>query len=610
MAHPRVTVATRGGILSNSRTPTPTAPVTPSASSYRCPKCRTTLFTASDVVAHDPADARAAHVRFRHKGVANTSVCTVLNVAPNLPWLAEEVARGEVEGKMVCGGTLRNGAKCGAKVGEYHWQGSTCTCGQWVAPAFLVPRSKVDAVVTAPVAGAGTVAGAAARENHARQQAIMDQYPVSGHATPYPPVPYPPVPYPPVNAMPPNGTPGAGAPGSVHSSREQMPDARGPQLNTGSSASLRQNPPQPAQPAQPALPPRDATAVKPHGGSKLAKWPVALAMGMIVTALVAAIVPVLLVYQKTTATRELARYSLAAAAVARGSAPPRDYLGMEVRVSNVDVVQGVGTLALTKITPYGRFAVGGASAFLHEDMDLVVNGNRFTLYAGTPAQEIDATFTFTGGQASMYPFNSHTATVNLYAITESDRQQLAADLAAGNPPSPQTLVPLDLTVVGGAQPVALNVTVGTTGRSGALMAIALTVAQTPLTMAFSGMVFAAMWLVALTTVALAIDAVWSARKVDARAVVMGGIVLAAMPLVRNSQPGVGPMGSVVDLAGLYWNVGLVALALILVTISWMAQLRDSSKAAQTQQQQQQQAKVDEQYVARVDPMEPPTKTMM
>ncbi|KNE57769.1 hypothetical protein AMAG_04622 [Allomyces macrogynus ATCC 38327] len=406
----------------------------------------------------------------------------------------------------------------------------------------------------------------------------MDQYPVTGHAAPYPPV----------NAMPPNGVPG-----SVHSSREQIPDVRGPQLNTGSSASLRQDPP---QPAQPALPPRDATAVKPHGGSKLAKWPVALAMGMIVTALVAAIVPALLVYQKTTETRELARYSLAAAAVARGRAPPRDYLGMEVRVSNVDVVQGVGTLALTKITPYGRFAVGGASAFLHEDMDLVVNGNRFTLYAGTPAQEIDAAFTFTGGQATMYPFNSHTATINLYAITESDRQQLAADLAAGNPPSPDTLVPLDLTVVGGAQPVALNVTVGTTGRSGALMAVALTVTQTPLTMAFSGMVFAAMWLVALTTVALAIDAVWSARKVDARAVVMGGIVLAAMPLVRNTQPGVGPMGSVVDLAGLYWNVGL---------------LRDSSKAAQNQQQQQQQqTKVDEQYAARVDPMEPPTKPMM
>ncbi|KAJ3357168.1 hypothetical protein GGF32_001155 [Allomyces javanicus] len=429
----------------------------------------------------------------------------------------------------------------------------------------------------------------------------MDQYPVTGHAAPYPPVPYPPVPYPPVNAMAPNGTPA-----SVHSSREQMPDARGPQLNTGSSASLRQDPPQPL--AQPALPPRDATAVKSSGGSKLAKWPVALAMGMIVAALVAAIVPVLLVYQKTTATRELARYSLAAAAVARGQAPPRDYLGMEVRVSNVDVVQGVGTLALTKITPYGRFAVGGASAFLHEDMDLVVNGNRFTLYAGTPAQEIDASFTFTGGQANMYPFNSHTATINLYAITESDRQQLAADLAAGNPPSPNTLIPLDLTVVGGAQPVALNVTVGTTGRSGALMAVAITVAQTPLTVAFSALVFAAMWLVALTTVALAIDTVWSARKVEARAVVMGGIVLAAMPLVRNAQPGVGPMGSVVDLAGLYWNVGLVALALILVTISWMAQLRDSSKAAQ--QQQQQQTKVDEQYAARVDPMEPPTKTMM
>ncbi|KAJ3357169.1 tyrosine protein phosphatase yvh1 [Allomyces javanicus] len=161
MAHPRVTFATRGGILPSSRAGAPpTQPgTTPSASSYRCPKCRTTLFTASDVVAHDPADARAAHVRFRHKGVANTSVCTVLNVVPHLPWLAEEVARGEVEGKMVCGGTLRNGAKCGAKVGEYHWQGSTCTCGQWVAPAFLVPRSKVDAVVAAPTA-AGAAAGA------------------------------------------------------------------------------------------------------------------------------------------------------------------------------------------------------------------------------------------------------------------------------------------------------------------------------------------------------------------------------------------------------------------------------------------------------------------
>lgn len=40
-------------------------------------------------------------------------------------------------GKLLC-------SSCKTRVGDYHWHGSQCSCGQWVVPAFQIIKSRVD----------------------------------------------------------------------------------------------------------------------------------------------------------------------------------------------------------------------------------------------------------------------------------------------------------------------------------------------------------------------------------------------------------------------------------------------------------------------------------
>ena len=56
-----------------------------------------------------------------------------------MAWMGNLVG---TSGKLVCPG--KNGA-CGAKLGSWDWAGERCATGKWVAPAFRVVASKVDA---------------------------------------------------------------------------------------------------------------------------------------------------------------------------------------------------------------------------------------------------------------------------------------------------------------------------------------------------------------------------------------------------------------------------------------------------------------------------------
>lgn len=101
-------------------------------SKFLCKKCRLFLFDEGDLLIHD----KDAHIEF--KGTE----CRVFNV--NEPkWMEDELRNGKTSGKIYCL-NKKYGKSCMAKLGEYTLYGSTCSCGKFVAPAFLIPYSKVD----------------------------------------------------------------------------------------------------------------------------------------------------------------------------------------------------------------------------------------------------------------------------------------------------------------------------------------------------------------------------------------------------------------------------------------------------------------------------------
>ena len=46
-------------------------------------------------------------------------------------------AKDAEEGKLLC-------PKCQGKVGTWSWIGSKCSCGEWIVPAYQIPKSKID----------------------------------------------------------------------------------------------------------------------------------------------------------------------------------------------------------------------------------------------------------------------------------------------------------------------------------------------------------------------------------------------------------------------------------------------------------------------------------
>lgn len=96
----------------------------------RCKKCRRVLANKPFVIPH------------QGRGNPERSDCPHFFVEA-LSWMRPVLELGELEGRLVCPNT-----KCGASVGRYAWQGFKCSCGEWVAPAISLQKSKVDEVIT------------------------------------------------------------------------------------------------------------------------------------------------------------------------------------------------------------------------------------------------------------------------------------------------------------------------------------------------------------------------------------------------------------------------------------------------------------------------------
>lgn len=97
----------------------------------RCKKCRRVLATKPFVVPH------------QGRGSGERSECPHFFIEA-LSWMRPILEEGALDGRLVCPNT-----KCTASIGRYAWQGFKCSCGDWVAPAFSLQKSKVDKVVTA-----------------------------------------------------------------------------------------------------------------------------------------------------------------------------------------------------------------------------------------------------------------------------------------------------------------------------------------------------------------------------------------------------------------------------------------------------------------------------
>jgi hypothetical protein len=85
---------------------------------------------------------------------------------------------------------------------------------------------------------------------------------------------------------------------------------------------------------------------------------------------------------------------------------------------------------------------------------------------------------------------------------------------------------------------------------------------------FAVFIMVVMWGLALAAVAVAVSLVARRRRFEAGFTGFLAVLLFAFPTVRNSLPGIPPVGVLFDYAAFFWAEALVALALIALIIGW------------------------------------------
>ncbi|KAJ3211871.1 dual specificity phosphatase 12, partial [Clydaea vesicula] len=113
----------------------------------RCPKCRRILATMDNVINHEPGKGQVDFSYFKRdwmeliKQNENTTSsnrsCSQYFIEP-MEWI-KGLQEGNLEGKIYC-------PCCEFKLGSFSWAGQTCSCGNWITPAFSLQKSKVDLV--------------------------------------------------------------------------------------------------------------------------------------------------------------------------------------------------------------------------------------------------------------------------------------------------------------------------------------------------------------------------------------------------------------------------------------------------------------------------------
>uniref|UniRef100_A0A1A8F9P6 Dual specificity protein phosphatase 12 n=2 Tax=Nothobranchius korthausae TaxID=1143690 RepID=A0A1A8F9P6_9TELE len=105
--------------------------------SYRCRKCRRTLFRGSSILSHPVGEGASA---FSHKKFSNptgNAQCTSYFIEP-VQWMKPALL-GVMNGQLLC-------PKCSSKLGSFSWCGVQCSCGCWVTPAFQLHHNRVDEI--------------------------------------------------------------------------------------------------------------------------------------------------------------------------------------------------------------------------------------------------------------------------------------------------------------------------------------------------------------------------------------------------------------------------------------------------------------------------------
>ncbi|KAJ3414125.1 hypothetical protein HDV05_007069 [Chytridiales sp. JEL 0842] len=184
--------------------------------------------------------------------------------------------------------------------------------------------------------------------------------------------------------------------------------------------------------------------------------------------------------------------------------------------------------------------------------NLTFDTQTFNIPPNLPPTPLEIRSNLATGNPDNYPFETYT----------SNLLQVASTTLPPRSSTPQRL-PLQIFLVGALQGFKIE-TLELLDRSdngdGTLLSLQIEIKRSRTTRLFSMFVVVLMWVLCLLTVVMAGLPWLKRRKVDIPTIAFGMGLLFALPAIRNAQPGVPPIGCVIDTISFFWSMIITAAA--------------------------------------------------
>jgi len=291
-----------------------------------------------------------------------------------------------------------------------------------------------------------------------------------------------------------------------------------------------------------------------------------------------------------------------------------------VKLLAVDPVKGDATARL-EFVPHGTFAKEDGT--LTQNLRLYVNSatgkQEHDFQKGKRMNPVEAVINMYDGLVTDYPFDKHSGFLELYftppAMTTTSQTQGATGSAAtpaertATPPTPSTEAapsPTESSTTSGegAKPVDeskkpenstatseedVSIAVDFYGSiagykieaakssesDDAYVGIDMKIARSSTVIFFSVFVMMLMWGVTLAVVLMTLSIFLRGRKIELGMFSFLAALLFAFAAVRNSQPGVPPIGAFSDFISFFWAEVILAMCLLAIIFMWL--LRPAAK---------------------------------
>lgn len=252
------------------------------------------------------------------------------------------------------------------------------------------------------------------------------------------------------------------------------------------------------------------------------------------------------------------------------------------KLLSIDPIKGDVTVRL-EFEPHGSFVKEDGSLAKNIKFDTVSSNGKqeVTFEKGKRMSPTEVVLNMYDGDVTRYPIDHHKANLWFFFTVKPDKPADKPKPAEDRPEGEQKPAPVEeetevevsfVFAFDPIVPVMPGYTITTAKSKDSddnFIDLEMSISRSPMVMLFSIFIILLMWGVSLAVLGLVFTVVILGRKVEIAMFSFIATLLFAFVQVRNSQPGVPPVGTFSDILSFFWAEGILGLCLLIILMTWI-----------------------------------------